>query len=235
VSLCDLAFGHMTWPVGHVKDPKFAAQVRDGEVDVIINPHSPFLIGKEVLEAALLRSFNLHPGPLPRYGGLNWVSRAIYRGEKGTRRNLAQAGGMIVQGAAGIGSEERGLSLTAKCVNAGVPLILRLLEVARGLSYVPSIAQDPRQRKYFGREVPDNVSLCWKRRARRTADFVRASNFFPLRSPWSVPPTIRDHSTPQLPKARLTGTPVDALPGTVGTERSGGVEVACADEWILVR
>jgi hypothetical protein len=93
------------------------------------------------------RSFDLHPGPLPRYAGLNSVSWAIYRGEKEhgvTLHKLApeiDAGPIIFQESVSIGRKETGLSLTAKCVNAG----------------------------------------------------------------------------------------------TVGMERSGGVEVACADEWILVR
>jgi methionyl-tRNA formyltransferase len=244
VNLWDLAtkLGHTTWPVELVKDPKFAGQVRDEKVDVILNAHSLFLIRKEVLEAARLGSFNLHPGPLPRYAGLNSVSWAIYRGEKEHGVTLHKlvpeidAGPIIFQESVSIGSEETGLSLTAKCVNAGVPLILRLLEaVARGPSYIPSIPQDLSKREYFGREVPENGNLSWDRPARRIVDFVRASNFFPFRSPWGVPRTKRGHSTLGILKARLTGTPVDAPPGTVGTERSGGVEVACADEWILVQ
>ena len=138
VSLWDLAtkLGHTTWPVELVKDPKFTAQVRDEKVDVIFNAHSLFLIRKEVLEAARLGSFNLHPGPLPRYAGLNSVSWAIYRGEKEHGVTLHKlvpeidAGPIIFQESVSIGSEETGLSLTAKCVNAGVPLILRLLEAA---------------------------------------------------------------------------------------------------------
>jgi methionyl-tRNA formyltransferase len=244
VNLWDLAtkLGHTTWPVELVKDPKFAGQVRDEKVDVILNAHSLFLIRKEVLEAARLGGFNLHPGPLPRYAGLNSVSWAIYRGEKEHGVTLHKlvpeidAGPIIFQESVSIGSEETGLSLTAKCVNAGVPLILRLLEaVAQGPSHIPSIPQDLSKREYFGREVPENGNLSWNRPARRIVDFVRASNFFPFRSPWGVPRTKRGHSTLGILKARLTGTPVDAPSGTVGTERSGGVEVACADEWILVQ
>ena len=138
VSLWDLAtkLGHTTWPVELVKDPRFAAQVRDEKVDVILNVHSLFLIRKEVLEAPRLGSFNLHPGPLPRYAGLNSVSRAIYQCEKEHGVTLHKlvpeidAGPIIFQESVSIGSEETGLSLTAKCVNAGVPLILRLLEAA---------------------------------------------------------------------------------------------------------
>ncbi len=238
MSLWDLAtkLGHRTWPVELVKDPKFAAQVRDEKVD---DAHSLFLIRKEVLEAPRLGSFNLHPGPLPRYAGLNSVCWAIYRGEKEHGVTLHKlvpeidAGPIVFQESVSIGREDTGLSLTAKCVNAGVPLILRLLEAAaRGPSHIPTIPQDLSKREYFGHGVPENRKLSWNRLARRIVDFVRASNFFPFRSPWGVLRTKRGDSTLGILKARLTGTPVDGPPGT---ERSGGVEVACADEWILVR
>lgn len=234
--------GYRTWPAELVKDPKFAAQVRDERVDVILNVHSLFLIRKEVLEASRLGSFNLHPGPLPRYAGLNSVCWAIYRGEKQHGVTLHKlvpeidAGPIVYQESVGLGSEETGLSLTVKCVNIGVPLILRLLEAAaQGPSNIPLTPQDLSKREYFGRKVPENGNLSWNRPARRIVDFVRASNFFPYRSPWGIPRTKRGDSTLGILKAQLTGTPVDAPPGTVGAERSGGVEVACADEWIVVR
>jgi len=234
--------GYRTWPAELVKDPKFAAQVRDERVDVILNVHSLFLIRKEVLEASRLGSFNLHPGPLPRYAGLNSVCWAIYRGEKQHGVTLHKlvpeidAGPIVYQESVGLESEETGLSLTVKCVNIGVPLILRLLEAAaQGPSNIPLTPQDLSKREYFGRKVPENGNLSWNRPARRIVDFVRASNFFPYRSPWGVPRTKRGDSTLGILKARLTGTPADAPPGTVGAERSGGVEVACADEWIVVR
>jgi methionyl-tRNA formyltransferase len=244
LSLWGLAtkLGYTTWPAELVKDPKFAVQVRDAGVDVILNAHSLFLIRKEVLQAPRLGSFNLHPGPLPRYAGLNSVCWAIYRGEKEHGVTLHKlvpeidAGPIVYQESVGIGSEETGLSLTLKCVNIGVPLILRLLEAAaQGPSNIPLIPQDLSKREYFGREVPENGNLSWNRPARRIVDFVRASNFFPFRSPWGVPRTRCGDSRLGIFKAQLTGTPVDAPPGTVGTARSGGIEVACADEWILVR
>jgi methionyl-tRNA formyltransferase len=234
--------GYETWPAELVRDPKFAAQLRNEGVDVILNAHSLFLIRKEVLAAPRLGSFNLHPGPLPRYAGLNSVCWAIYRGEKEHGVTLHKlmpeidAGPIVYQEAVGIGSEDTGLSLTAKCVNIGVPLILRFLEAAaQSPANIPLLPQDLSRREYFGREVPENGNLSWYRSARRIVDLVRASNFFPFRSPWGVPRTRRGGSILGILKARLTGTPVDAPPGTVGMERSGGVEVACADEWVLVR
>jgi methionyl-tRNA formyltransferase len=235
-------FGYRTWPAELVKDSSFAAQVRDAGVDMIINVHSLFLIRKEVLEAPRLGSFNLHPSPLPRYAGLNPVSWAIYRGEKKhgvTLHKMApdiDAGPVVYQEAVGIESEDTGLSLTAKCASAGVPLVLRLLgAAAQGPSNIPLSPQDLTKREYFGRDAPANGNLCWRWPARRIVDFVRASDFFPFPSPWGAPRTKLADATLGIAKAQLTGTPADAPPGMIGIERAGGVEVACADEWILVR
>src|SRR5215471_1515027 len=63
--------GCTTWPAELVRDPNFASQVYDAGVDIILNVYSLLLIRKEILEAPRLGSFNLHPGPLPRYAGLN--------------------------------------------------------------------------------------------------------------------------------------------------------------------
>src|SRR5207253_7744371 len=137
-SLWDAAakLGLPTWPAQLVKDPLLAERMRAEEVDLLLNVHSLYVIHGTVLGAPRIGAFNLHPGPLPRYAGLNAVSWAIYQGEKEhglTLRKLVpeiDAGPIIFQESVSIGSEETGLSQTAKCVNAGVPLILRLLEAA---------------------------------------------------------------------------------------------------------
>src|SRR6516164_6789456 len=244
VSLWGLAtkLGYTTWPAELVKDPKFAAQVRDAGVDVILNAHSLFLIRKEVLQAPRLGSFNLHPGPLPRYAGLNSVCWAIYQGEKEHGVTLHKlvteidAGPIVYQEAVGIDDEETGLTLTAKCVRAGVPLLTRLLAAAaQGPTHIPLVQQDLSKRQYFGPEVPANGYLSWNRPAGRIGCFVRASDFFPFSSPWGAPRTRLGDLSFGIAKVRLTGRRAHVSPGTVGAHTHGGVEVACADEWVLVR
>ena|ERR1700726_5143593 len=133
-----------------------------------------------------------------------------------------------------IGEEAAGMRTLQSLEQCGVRVVA-VMASPRRQDGVVSLWDLATEREYIGREVPENGNLCWNRPARRIVDFIRASNFFPFPSPWGVPRTKRGDSTLGIPKARLTGTPVDAPPGTVGTERSGGVEVACADEWILVR
>ena len=67
-------------PAKAVKKAATAQRLRDLEVDVLFNVHSLYIVCPEVLTAPRLGAFNLHPGPLPEYAGLNCISWAIYEG-----------------------------------------------------------------------------------------------------------------------------------------------------------
>ena len=57
--------------------------MREQGVDLLLNVHSLYLIARRTVVAApRIGSFNLHPGPLPEYAGLNTPSWAIYNGER---------------------------------------------------------------------------------------------------------------------------------------------------------
>jgi methionyl-tRNA formyltransferase len=242
-SLWDRAaeLGYATWPAQWVKDPAFAEEIRRRRVDVLLNVHSLYLIRQEVLEAPRLGSFNLHPGPLPRYAGLNSVSWAICRGEREHGVTLHKmepnidGGPIAYQAAVPIDPKDTGLSLTTKCVNAGIPLVLHLIETAsRAPAEIPAVPQDLSKREYFGRDIPDNGNLSWARPARQVVDFVRACDYAPFESPWGMPRTRLRECNLAICQAALTGRPAAAAPGTVGVAASGAVEVACADEWVMV-
>src|SRR5215510_7995404 len=155
--------GLPTWPSPLVKDPAFARRIRDAEVDIILNAHSLFVMHGEVVEAPRIGCFNLHPGPLPRYAGLNVVSWAIYRGERihgVTIHKMAagiDTGPIVYQSLFDIESADSALTLYAKCTKEGVALLLRLLETASGdANAIPLTPQDLTGRQYFGKEVPEN-------------------------------------------------------------------------------
>ena len=206
--------GYSTWPSKLVKDPDFAAVIVEEKVDILLNVHSLFLIHQDVVTAPGLGSYNLHPGPLPRYAGLNSASWAIYKGEARHGVTLHKmepgidTGNIVYQAMIAVGADETGLSLTTKCIDAGIPLVLRLLEVAaEDPSLIPSIAQDLTKREYFGREIPEGGRLSWESPARRVVDFVRACDYLPFPSPWGHPRTSLDGRAIGIAKAQLTGIP----------------------------
>jgi methionyl-tRNA formyltransferase len=234
-------FGYPVWPAKLVKDPALGDRLREEGVDLLLNVHSLFVIHAEVLRAARIGSFNLHPGPLPEYAGLNAPSWAIYRGER--RHGVTvhwmapgiDTGPIAYQSTFEISEEDTGLSVSARCVRHGLPLIERLLDTASTQpSQIPSIEQDFSRRRYFGADVPYGGKVHWTVPARELVDLVRACDYFPLVSPWGYPATRIEDRVITIVKASRTGEPCSEPPGTVGRTVDGAAMVATADEWILV-
>ena len=233
--------GLPTWPSSLVKDPAFAERIRDAEVDIILNAHSLFVMRGEVVEAPRIGSFNLHPGPLPRYAGLDVVSWAIYLGERThgvTIHKMAagiDTGPIVYQSLFDIEESDTALTLYAKCTKEGVALLLRLLETASGdANAIPLTPQDLTERRYFGKGAPENGRVNWSRQAREIVNLARACDYYPFPSPWGSPRARLGELEIGVIKARLTGESCDAAPGTIGRLSGTAVQVACADEWIWV-
>jgi methionyl-tRNA formyltransferase len=232
--------GCETWPAELVKSAGLAEQLRSRNVDILLNVYSLYRIHEVVLAAPRLGAFNLHPGPLPRYAGLNSVSWAIFRGENThgvTVHKMSpevDAGPVVYQSFFPIGAADTALSVGLKCVQEGISLMSRLLQVAgEGEVDIPLVPQDLTKRECFGREVPEQGQISWSWPARKVVDFVRACDYFPFSSPWGHPRTRLGAQEFALVKASRTGIPCQVPPGKVGDSVGSGVYVACQDEWIL--
>ena len=225
-----------------VKDGSLADWVRSQSVDLLLNVHSLFVIHPDVLSAPRIGSFNLHPGPLPEYAGLNTPSWAIYNMEQQHGVTVHWMDSGIDTGAVAyetrfaIEEGHTGLSLTLRAVREGLPLLDRLLEdAAQGRDAIPALPQDVSRRRYFGREVPEQGKLSWARPAHEIAAFVRACDYFPFSSPWGHPIAQAGGRRFAVLSAKLTGDETVAPPGTVGELEGSAVRLAAADEWILIR
>jgi methionyl-tRNA formyltransferase len=229
-------------PPSTVRSGPFAESVRDLGVDLLVNVHSLFVLGPDVVSAPRIGSFNLHPGPLPEYAGLNAPSWAIYEGETQHAVTLhwmdvgIDTGPVAYRASFPIEDAETGLSLSAKCVRQGVPLLLRLVaDAVRDPASIPAVEQDERRRRYFGREVPNEGRLRWGVSAAEIVRFVRAADYGPFDSPWGVPQARLGDGPVGIAKVSRTGEAVGESPGTVGRAlERGGVTVAAADEWVAV-
>jgi methionyl-tRNA formyltransferase len=231
--------GLETRPAKQLKEAVLGEWLRAEQVDIFLNIHSLYLIHPNVLAAPRLGAFNLHPGPLPRYAGLNAVSWAIFRGEQEHAVTVHRmdpeidAGPIVYQTRFPIEAGDTALSLSFKCVREGVALMQRLLETADRGDELPLSPQDLAVREYFGREVPEQGQLSWSWPASKVVNFVRACDYFPFTSPWGHPRTRRGAQEFALVKASRTGQPCGVAPGTVGDSMDSGIQVACGDEWVL--
>jgi methionyl-tRNA formyltransferase len=224
-----------------VRDPAFAGWILSERVDLLLNVHSLRIADGAVLDAPHIGSFNLHPGPLPRYAGLNAPSWAIAAGERRHAVTVhrmeaaVDAGPIAYEAWFDVSPSDTGARVAVECARLGVPLLARLLDdAAQGRTAIPAREQDPAGRRWFGREVPYGGRLPWEEPARRIADLVRAADYDPFPSPWGRFTTTLGGVEYAVVRVVATDEPADAPPGTVGAARESAVPVAAADAWVLV-
>jgi len=230
-------------PAARVNDPTFAAELQRRGIDVLLNVHSLHLIDPAVLAAPRIGTFNLHPGRLPEYAGLNVPSWAIYHGETEQGVTLhwvtpkVDAGPIAFDASFPVTAQDTGISVAAKCVRHGLPLISKLLTLlAEDPTEVPRRKQDVTRRRYFGRNVPHHGWVPWHTSAEQVVNFIRACDYAPWSSPWGVPRTrsTRTGVDVDIVRASRTSEATSASPGTVGRAENDSVFVAAVDEWVLV-
>ena len=223
-------------PARRVRDPAFAGELARSGCELLLNVHSLYIVPPAVLQVPRWGAYNLHPGPLPHYAGLNAPSWAIYRGEPrhGVTVHRMEAG--IDTGAIAFSEEfsllenDTGLAVALRCAQRGVELVRQLVQ-AFSRDGVELRKQDLALRRYFGREVPQGGRIDWNAPARRIHDFVRACDYAPFPSPWGTPRARLADREVEVRKTALTGERCDAPPGTL---REGNL-VATADEWLALR
>jgi methionyl-tRNA formyltransferase len=224
-----------------VKDPAFARDVKDAAVDILLNVHSLFVIHPDVVSAPKIGSYNLHPGPLPRYAGRNPVSWAIARGDTAYGVTLHRmepgidTGPVAFQTMFAVADHDTALSLYTRCVREGIELVRQLLAAAsQGAGAIPDIPQDLSRREYVSALPPDGCRIRWSRAARDIHNLVRACDFFPFPSPWGHPRALRSGRPVYITRTHLTGRACDAPPGTIGDRSGGSVEIATGDDWLTI-
>jgi len=230
------------FPADQVRLPEFAALVADRDTDVLLNVHSLHLIPTAVLTACRVGAFNLHPGPLPEYAGLNVPSWAIYNGE--TRHGVTlhhmveqiDAGLVAYQSRFDIKPADTGLRVMRNCVRLGLQLIQTLLrDLAIDPESVPRVRQDLNLRKYYDRRPPNDGWLDWNRYACDIVNHVRAADYSPFPAPWGHPVCCYGPEQIAVISTASTGRFCFLTPGTVGSRSGRGVLVSTRDEWIEVQ
>jgi UDP-4-amino-4-deoxy-L-arabinose formyltransferase/UDP-glucuronic acid dehydrogenase (UDP-4-keto-hexauronic acid decarboxylating) len=226
-----------------VKDPAFGAWIAERGIDLLLNVHSLSIAKAEVVSAPRIGSFNLHPGPLPAYAGLNVVTWAIANGETSHGVTLhwmvpgIDMGDIAYDARFPISDDDTGLSVFSECIRVGVPLVFELLrQAAEDPAAIPSRPHVGERRLYLRADVPDDGWIDWSRPARHVHDLIRASDFGPFPSPCGHPLSLLGSSEVGLVGSSLTRRGRgDAPPGTVGPAAGGAATIAAGDEWVSVR
>jgi methionyl-tRNA formyltransferase len=232
------------WPARAVLDAELGERFERAGVDLVLNVHSLYLIHAAVLQAPTIGCFNLHPGPLPQYAGLNAPSWAVYHGESRHAVTLhwmqpgIDTGAVAYESAFDLGPHDTGLTVSAACVRYGLPLLERLLDDAcTDPARIPREPQNlAKRRVYIRRAVPHEGRLPWECSAEEIVRFVRACDFYPLTSPWGSPWAYAGSRRFGVVRARVgdeLATP--AAPGTVLRVDGADAWVASADRAVVLQ
>ncbi|MEX0721113.1 MAG: formyltransferase family protein [Balneolaceae bacterium] len=224
-------------------DPAFANWIQTKKIDVLLNVHLLYIIHPHIIGAVTMGAFNLHPGPLPKYAGLNTPSWAIYNREEEYGVTLhwleegIDTGHIAYKAPVPLKKDETGLSLSTKCATTGMKLISKLLkDLSSGITAVPRIPQDTTGRKFFKRkEVPQEGVIKWTQTSTKIDAFVRACNYAPFKSPWGYPKTSYKKSNVEISSVTLTEEACTTKPGTVKITHNEFVRVATADYWLSIK
>ena len=141
------ALGIPVLPSERVREPAFADWVHAHDVDLLLNVHSLFVIDANVIRAPRLGAFNLHPGPLPEYAGLNAPSWAIYFGETRHAVTLHWMDAEIDTGAIAYSAGSTSKRTTPACRSA-------LAACGKGCRSSPSCSRRRRRTRPRSQSVP---------------------------------------------------------------------------------
>jgi methionyl-tRNA formyltransferase len=234
--------GLETLPAELVRSPELASRLKDDGIDLLLNVHSLFLVHHDVLAAPRIGSFNLHPGPLPEYAGLNVPSWAVYNGEEMHGVSVhwmddgIDTGPIAMTKAFDLNDSDTGLSVSAKCIRHGIPLVLGLVDTARrDPAGLPREEQDRSRRNFFAAGPPQGGRIDWARPAAEVLRFVRACDYGPFPSPWGRPRAELGGHEVGIASAAPTGARATGAAGTIHEVNEAGVVVATADELVVVQ
>ena len=207
--------------------------------DWLINAYGTVIVPRSVLRLLPGRALNVHPGPLPEYGGLHMNQWALRNGETrfGATIHLMEeqidAGAMVRQDWFDIAPSDTGLTLFNRTQRAAIGLLRDVLgDILAGRVLRPAPQDLTRLRVYRHAEALDG-RINWRWSARQIVDFVRAGNYRPFTSPTYTAYIEKAGVRLEILKAHL-GAPAAAPCGTVVELCPDGPRVACGEGSVVL-
>ena len=182
--------GIRVYEVADINDAAFVEELRLLAPDVLFNIACLQLYKAPVLAVPRVGCINFHPGPLPRYGGMNGWVWAIINGETEYgvtfhyMKEKIDAGNIIGLQKFPIETSETGLSLLMKCYEHGIALFRHVLHNILANTVEP-MPQDLSCRSYYYNKIPYDGMIDTGWNAAKICDFVRAMDFSPFPNPLS--------------------------------------------------
>ena len=159
--------------------PQWIAAARAAQPDFLFSFYYRHLLKEPWLALAPRGALNMHGSLLPKYRGRAPVHWAILQGETETGASLhymlekPDAGALVDQEAVPIGENDTALDVSMRVAAAAETLLARALPtLVAGTAGARPL--DLKAGSYFGRRVPEDGRIDWRRGAKTVHDLVRA-------------------------------------------------------------
>lgn len=187
----ELHIPHLT--VGNVNDRDAVETLIGIDPDIVFSVNNWDVIRADVLAIPRDGIVNFHNGPLPGYRGVNVPSWAIINGEKHhgvTWHFVAEkidAGDIVASASFELSPGETAISLTFRCIEAGVALLSPLLDQYTS-GTLTSRPQQGEGRYFSAKMPPPNLGyLDFNLKFDRLSALVRGLSFRPFDNPFAYP------------------------------------------------
>lgn len=173
---------------GNINSQEVIEYFQSEKVSLIFSINNHQIIRGKLLGVPREGIINFHNGPLPKYGGLNACSWAIFNGETqhGITWHYVNAGidegDIVVQKIFDIGPNITALQLIMACINEGISAFKKVVvDVLDG-----AVTRSPQNRAlrtyHFSQEVPSEGVVDFSQDFYSIDRLIRALNFNPLES-----------------------------------------------------
>jgi amino acid adenylation domain-containing protein len=199
------------------------------------------ILSPEILALPRQFAINCHDGPLPKYGGMNAPSWAIFNQEKihgitwHQMTALVDGGDILKQVFFDLDEGETGATLNSKCYETIVSSFAELIEEI-ATEKVSSIKQELPERSYFyGSQKPTpGCILNWHNSAQNIDATIRALDFDRYENLLGMPKVVIANEIIIVPQISILDRASELPPGTIVTIESERAIVATTSQDILI-
>ncbi|NOH01923.1 MAG: methionyl-tRNA formyltransferase [Chloroflexi bacterium] len=186
------------------------------------------ILKPQTLSLAPRGVINVHPSLLPKYRGADPIFWALVNNEKETGITIhwmdegVDTGSLLGQRVLPIGEGDDSISLAGKLTNAGVELLLEVLDQIEG-GQAASVSQDEAGASYFPPASREYRTIRWEDCADSISRLVRASVSYGGAS------AVLEGRTVKIIKSEAVKRTPQPFPGKLLNSNDGWAEVSCKD------
>ncbi len=224
-----------------IKSEKFKIWLSNNFIDLILNIFSFEIIPSDIIDIPKIGFFNLHPGKLPEYSGLNPISWSILNGEKHHYVTLhwitkkIDAGPIAYSEFSKIYKNDTAIKVLQNSTNLGLRLLHKLIKQANlDSKKIPKIKQRLIKRKYYTKNIPNNGFINWNLKANKIYDFIRAFDYKPYNVFWLEPKIKVNNKIFQIIKVRVSKAKCNLKYGKIRIVKNKYIKISSQDKWIIV-